>query len=102
MKTAIFAICFLCATGAAFGQTGSVLSNTASPVQMPDHPQHATEHAMARESSLLTTSSYSYAKGEVPLAELGSLPYETPLGDVARAYRKEHATVAKAVKAFEK
>lgn len=103
MKTAIFAICFICATGTALGQTASILSNTVAPITMTGHAERASEHALAKETSLLTTSSYSYAKGEVPLAELGDpLPYETPLGDLARAYRKEHANLPKAVKAFEK
>jgi hypothetical protein len=57
---------------------------------------------MTKESTLLSVSPYGYAQGEVPLAELGSLEYQTPLGDVARAYRKEHATAAKAVKVLEK
>ncbi|MGA8622156.1 MAG: hypothetical protein WB660_27000 [Candidatus Sulfotelmatobacter sp.] len=104
MKTILCAICFfLCAT-AAFSQSASVLSNTAQPIQMGEHPQRASEHSMAKESSLLSTSSYSYAQGEVPLAELGSIEYETPLGDVARAFRKERAatTVSKAIKVLEK
>jgi hypothetical protein len=104
MKLTIAALgflCFLCAT-TAFGQTASVLSSQATPIQMPDHVQHASEHSMATESSLLSTSGYGYAQGEVPLAELGSLEYQTPLGDVARAYRKEHTNAAKAVMVMEK
>jgi hypothetical protein len=104
MKLTIAALgflCFLCAS-TAFAQTAPVLSNTASPIQMVDHVQHASEHAMGTESSLLSASGYDYAQGEVPLAELGSLEYQTPLGDVARAYRKEHINVAKAVKIMEK
>ena len=92
MKTIICTLCFLCATTAAFSQNGGVLSNTAQPVRMDGHIEHASEHAMAQESSLLSSGSYSYAKGEVPLAELASPIYQTPLGDVARAYRKEHAS----------
>ncbi len=103
MKATIFALCFLCATAAAFGQTASVLSNNPQPISMPDdRPQHASEHAMAPESSLLTSGSISWAKGEVPLAELGTPIYHTPLGDIARAYRKEHASLPKAVKVLDK
>jgi hypothetical protein len=102
MKTTIFVLCFLCATGAAFGQTGSVLNNTAQPLQMPDHVQQATQHPMAQESSLLGASAYSYAQGEQPVVDFGTLRRETPLGDIARAYRKEHSAVPKAVKIFEK
>jgi len=102
MKTTIFALCFLCATAAAFGQTASVLSNTAQPLSMPEHIQQASQHAMAPESSLLGASAYSYAHGEQPVVDFGTLPRETPLGDIARAYRKEHSGVPKAVKVFEK
>lgn len=88
---------------AAFGQSALVLNNTVQPIEMMDHTQHASPHAMAAENTLLETSTYSYAKGEVPLADLGSITYETPLGDVARAYKKEHAALAlKATKVFEK
>jgi hypothetical protein len=103
MKITIVAItflCFLCATSA-FGQSAPVLSNVASPIQMQDHPQHASEHAMALESNLLGASPYGYAQGEVPLAELGSIIYQTPLGDIARVNRKEHTSVPKAAKVSE-
>ena len=104
MKTTIVALsflCFLCAT-TALGQSAPVLSNIPSPIQMQDHPQHASEHPMALESSLLSSNSpYTYAQGEVPLAELGSPIYLTPLGDIARANRKEHTTAAKAIKVLE-
>jgi hypothetical protein len=100
MKTTIFVLCFLCAT-AAFAQNAPVLTGNPQPLEIADHPQHASQHAMAPESTLLSTSPYGYAQGEVPLVELGSLEYQTPLGDVARAYRKEHAVVPKAAKVSE-
>jgi hypothetical protein len=104
MKTTIVVLsflCFLCAT-TAFGQSVPVLSNVPSPMQMQDHPQHAAEHAMGLETTLLGSDShYSYAQGEVPLAELGSPIYQTPLGDIARANRIEHTTAAKAIKVLE-
>src|SRR5208337_3290014 len=76
MKTIIVAFCLLCAT-AAVGQTARFLSN---------NPQHASEHAMATETSLFgATSAYTYAQGERPLWEFGSSDkHEVPLGDVAR------------------
>jgi hypothetical protein len=105
MKTTIFAIsflCLLCATSA-FGQNAPVLTNNPQPIQMSEHSEHASQHALASETSLLGSNLYSYAHGEQPLWEFGSSPvYETPLGDVARAYRKEHAAKAKAVKGLEK
>src|SRR5271170_5166851 len=99
MKPAIGALsflCFLCATSA-FAQNAPVLSNNPTPIQMQEHVQRASNHALASESTLFSsTSPYGYAQGEVPLAEVGTIPYETPLGDVARAYKKEHAIVPKA------
>jgi hypothetical protein len=103
MKTTIFALCFLCATAAAFGQTASVQSNNAQPISMPDDvPLRAVQHDMAMESNLLGASAYSYAQGERPMSEFVTLKRETPLGDIARAYRKEHAMAPKAVVVFDK
>ena len=101
MKITILALCFLCAT-AAFGQVGqSALSATSQPIVMPDHPQHASIHAMAEESSLLGSSVYSYAQGEQPLWQFGSERHEVPLGDVARVYRQGHVLERKAAKVSE-
>jgi hypothetical protein len=93
MKTTIYTLFLLFAT-AAFAQNGSVLSNSPQPLQISDHAQHASQHALAQETTLLSTSVYSYAKGEVPLSDLGTPVYEPPLGDVARAFRKERAGLA--------
>jgi hypothetical protein len=104
MKISIVAFTFLCilCAPAAFAQNAPVLSNIPAPLQMQDHPQHATDHAMGRELSLLSSvSPYSYEQGEVPLAELGSPIYQTPLGDLARACKIEHANDRKAIKVFE-
>jgi hypothetical protein len=99
MKTTIvtFALCCLCAT-AAFGQAGQVLSNVSSPVVIPDHPEHASPHAMGEESNLLGSSAYSYGQGEQPLWEFETDRHDTPLGDVARAFRKGHVLDKKATK----
>jgi hypothetical protein len=78
------------------------MNSTPQPLEMADHVQHASQHAMAQETSLLGNSSYAYAQGERPLWEFPSDKQETPLGDVARAYRKEHAATAKAVKTLDK
>jgi hypothetical protein len=104
MKTTVAALCFLplvCATSA-LAQNAPVLNGFPQPLQMVDHTQRASEHAMAQESSLLGSSIYGYAQGEQPLAQFGTLPRETPLGDIARAYRKEHTMTAKATKVLEK
>jgi len=90
MKTIFSVFVLFCAT-TAFSQNAAVLYSYAQPFEMMDHAQHASAHAMGQETTLLDTSVYSYAKGEVPLSELGSIEYETPLGDIARALRKERA-----------
>jgi hypothetical protein len=92
MKT-IFCTLFLLCAPAAFSQTAATLSSVPAPLEMSDHTQHASPHALAQETSLLSTSVYSYAKGEQPLVDVGSLDRETPLGDVARAYKKQRAAL---------
>lgn len=102
MKTAFFAIVILC-SAAAFGQAGA-LSNQVTPLQMADHPQHASFSSMASEHPLVGSSSdsYTYARGERPLWEFGPVTVPTPLGDIARAYRKEKSTAKKAEVVLEK
>jgi hypothetical protein len=100
MKTALFMVCFLAAT-AAFGQSmgGTVGSApVTSTVQMTSHAEHASQHAMAEEQSLLEHSNYFYAQGERPLWEVQgpSQSHAMPLGDVARMFRKDHELVKKA------
>lgn len=67
-------------------------------VQMTNHAEQATEHAMASEHSLMEHSSFSYAQGERPLWEVQPLSqsHPVPLGDIARMLRKEHETCQKA------
>jgi hypothetical protein len=104
MKTLLIAAVVLCSV-AAVGQVGaSALSNQATPMRMVDHPEHASYTHMASESSLVGSApdSYSYAKGERPLWEFGPVSEPVPLGDVARAYRKEKLTSKKAEFIFEK
>src|ERR1700722_1940349 len=96
MKTAAFALFFLFAAAAAFGQAAPVLSNTPSQINVPEHPQHASQHAMADETSLLGNTQYSYAQGEQPLTDFATAKVEIPLGDVARAYRQGHVLDKKA------
>jgi len=104
MKITILMLFILCAAGA-FGQVaGGVLSNQAQVLELPDHPQHATLHDMAIEQSLVggSPANYTYAQGERPLWEFGPVSEPVPLGDVARAYRKEKLTAKKAQIIFEK
>ena len=100
MKITLFAIFILCAAGA-FGQ--SSLSNQPQIIEPPSHPEHAEAHALATEHSLVGGGTYTYAQGERPLWEFGSpLPVPTPLGDVARSYRKEKQAAKKAEIVLEK
>jgi hypothetical protein len=105
MKITLFVL-FLFATAAAFGQAGGALSNQPQITSIPDHPLHAEQVAMASEHPLVGGSgaeTYTYAQGERPLWEFGSpLPEPTPLGDVARAFRKEKLAAKKAATVLEK
>lgn len=104
MKTTLLLSTFcLVFAAAACAQSASVLSNTPQPTVMSEHPMHASQHAMGDETSLLGASAYTYAQGERPLWEFGSsAPREMPLGDVARAYRKNHEAERKAAIVVEK
>ena len=104
MKTLVIASVLLC-SAAAFGQlAASSLPSQAAPLQMADHPQHASYANMASETLLVggTADTYTYARGERPLWEFGPVSQPVPLGDVARAYRKEKVTVKKADRVVEK
>jgi hypothetical protein len=101
MKLTIFVFCFFCGT-VALGQTASVIPNQPNIVEIPDHPLQASQHALATEQSLLASSSYTYAQGERPLWEFGTVSQPVPLGDIARACRKEHELAKKAAFVFEK
>lgn len=105
MKITFLAL-FVLLAGTAFGQAVSAISSQVQMYQIPDHPLHADEHAMAPEHSLLSSSNpYTYAQGERPLWEFGPAspsPSLTPLGDVARAFRKEKLALRKAEIVLEK
>ena len=90
MKITLFALFILCAA-ASFGQTGvAVLSNQPQIIESPSHPLHAKPHALATETPIVGGGGYTVAQGERPLSDFNSTePEPTPLGDVARAYRKE-------------
>jgi hypothetical protein len=103
MKITLFLLFILC-SASAFGQLAPVLSNQAAPIVEIEHPQHATLHEMAAEQPLVggLVNTYTYAQGERPLWEFGPSSEPVPLGDIARAYRKEKLTGKKAVVVFEK
>ena len=95
MKNTVLVFClFLCAT-AAFGQSAPVLSNRPQMFEIPDNPAHAAQHEMAEPQNILEHSGYTYAQGEKPLWEFGSVSQPVPLGDSARALRKQHEAAKK-------
>src|SRR5271168_199625 len=104
MKTTFLALLILC-TSAAFGQLAGSINSQAQPLQIVGNIQHAELHELAQEHPLVggSASTYTYAQGERPLWEFGPiLPPPTPLGDVARAVRKEKLAAKKAEIIFEK
>jgi hypothetical protein len=105
MKTTLTVLFLFCAASA-FGQAVSSISPTAIPITMSGHPEQAMAHGMADEHSLVGGgtggATYTSAQGERPLWEFGPVKEEVPLGDVARAYRKEKMTGKKAEIILEK
>lgn len=102
MKAIIFAVCFLCST-AAFAQVGgSSISGRSQPLSFDYNVQHASRQALAEPQNLMDSSAatYTYGQGERPLWEVAEEKHEVPLGDSARALRKEHEVVKKSAKVW--
>jgi hypothetical protein len=94
LKLTLLALCILCCS-TAFGQiNGTILSSVPQPPSFYSNPLHAAPKTMASEETLLTDSTYSYARGERPLWEIPQAERES-LGDAARRLRQEHASVKK-------
>jgi hypothetical protein len=105
MKNILLVVMIVCAASACFGQAAALsISSQPQPIQIPSHPMQAEQHSMATEHSLVGggPSTYSYAQGERPLWEFGPVSQPVPLGDIARAVRKEKQTAKKAEFVFEK
>lgn len=104
MKTTLLFLVILC-TAVAFAQTASVLPSQPQMLRMTEHPLHADNTPLATEHSLVGggPSTYTFAHGERPLWEFGSMSAPPiPLGDVARAFRKEKQSAKKAEIVLEK
>jgi hypothetical protein len=99
MKTTIFALCFLCAT-AAFGQT-SYLNSDAHMTEFSSHVEHAAQPGMAQSQNVMEQSSSFHGQGQRPLWEVQPAAHTIPLGDIARALRKEHAAAKKSTVVWE-
>ena len=100
MKTfsLLFVVCVCCAISATAQVSGNAISAQVQPFTMPDHAEHATQTSLATEQTLREHSGGTVAKGERPLWEVYQLSPEIPLGDSARAARKEHAFARKATR----
>ncbi len=103
MKTTL-TILFLLFAASCFAQSVSVMPMNGATFVVQDHAAHADYHSMATENSLIggQPGGVSYAQGERPLWEFGPFSTPTPLGDVAREYRKEKLATKKAEIKFEK
>ncbi len=103
MKNTLVVLFVFCAAGA-FGQAVATVSSQPSPAIFTDHPLHAEPHAMAMQTPIAggSADNYGYEKGEQPLWQFGPISEPVPLGDIARAYRREKMTGKKAEIVLEK
>jgi hypothetical protein len=96
----LFVVWVFCAMGTMAQVSGSAVSGQAHPLVMSGNPQRASQAALAVEHNLMERSGATYAKGERPLWEVMPEAPVVPLGDSARALRKEHAAAKKAVRVW--
>ena len=72
-------------------------------LQLPDHPLHAELHEMASEHSPRRRRRRHLRPGRAPALGVRAISAQpTPLGDVARAFRREKLAAKKAEIVFEK
>lgn len=95
MKTGLLVLCLFCAS-TALAQASLGSATLSSQVQFATHAERANQVPMAEAQNLLASSSYFFVQGERPLWEVQPLSHSVPLGDVARALKKEHETAKKA------
>jgi len=93
MKNAVLLMFLLVVSAVMFGQNmggmgGGMQAPYTNTYVMPSHPEHAGQHAMATEQSLVGGGTITSAQGEQPLWQFGSDKVEVPLGSVARESRK--------------
>jgi hypothetical protein len=98
---ALVTLCLLSAPSAHAQLVGAVLTSQPQVIQVPSHPEHATQKPMAQESNLLGTTAYTFAMGEQPLWQFAPASEAIPLGDIARMLKSEHETAKKAEKVWQ-
>ena len=92
-----FLVLFVFVAASAFGQWAGSFSSQVTPYHAPEHPAHASMHALAQESYVLSGAGSTSAHGEKPLWEFQLTPQsQASLGDVARLLKEEHTKVKKA------
>ena len=97
MKKTLFLFCLL-STTAAFAQYGASISSQPQIYQFPSHTAHASYVPMAREQSVLSRSSFSFAQGDRPASDFpqqATAAETISLGAVARELRQQHAQLKK-------
>ncbi|MBZ5614263.1 MAG: hypothetical protein LAO23_09665 [Acidobacteriia bacterium] len=98
MKTTLFLLCLLFTT-AAFAQRAGMTSNSQPQVyEFQDHPAFASYAPMARERSILASTSFSFGQGERPASDFpqqATAAETVSLGAIARELRQQHALVKK-------
>ena len=94
----LFVVCVFLAVGASAQVGGAVISGEPHSLSFPSHTERATYTGMSQSQDLMEHSGSIAVHGERPLWEVmpPSAP-GTPLGDLARDIRKEHAKAKKAV-----
>lgn len=104
MKATLLTLLVFCVLSSTAVFAQGYISGEAHPTVLPSHEQHASETGLAPQHNLYVRTGTAIAQGERPLweFELPSKPQPTPLGDVARLYRQQHAQVKKAIKVLEK
>ena len=102
MKTTIFAIFFCAPLRPRSGKPLLSRATTRSPFICPmiARNTHAARHGAGIKSPQRLR--LQLRSGRTPMSDFVTLKRETPLGDIARAYRKEHAMAPKAVLVLEK
>ena len=101
MKSLLLAVCVLGAS-AAFGQAATPsVSSQAHSYTFESYPAHASRQSLAMDRGINGNEIMVYAQGERPLWEVATIVPEVPLGDSARALRREHASAKKAEKVYQ-
>jgi len=97
MKISLVVLSLLILTTAAFAQYGPAVGYRSADPQIltvPEHPAHAGFATIQTGTSLYPGTSYTSAQGDRPPSDFPQAA-SVPLGDIARALKKEHALAKK-------